>query len=245
MREDRFWEIIEELEGCADEASVHELTEILLGEEDEHVAEFQRILEEHLTELRQFASATGLSLTESQACAVVAAGRPVYAQVFENPAAFKDRRWECDESALLVRAAPEVLGFLERIPEHSALRGWLDVRFGSDIKIPEVYEESVEQVKELIEDSLEWIAWWEKAGATRLFVTLDVMKSSELQNEPSLRRVHDILEFSMNVDAGRIRRLRMPGKSKNAYEYAREDLGNCMEELAHKLSLGAIPALPS
>ncbi|EDY42079.1 hypothetical protein [Streptomyces sp. SPB074] len=244
MKESQFWAAIDELEGCADEASVHELHELLLGEEDEDVVAFQRYLEKHLSELRRRAEEAGNPLGEAEACAVVAAGKSVYTLILNEPAKFHEREWDCEESILLERAAPEVLGFLQRLPESPERGGWLDVRFGSDFTIPPIYEKSIERLRDLIEDSPEWSRWWEAAESPRLFIILELMKSPELREPPSLRRRHDIVEFSMSIDPQRVRRLRLPGKAKQAAEVACDDLAACLMHVSDALSLGAIPSFP-
>jgi hypothetical protein len=244
MKEKDFWAAIDELEGCVDEASVHELQELLLGEDDEDVASFQRHLERILSELRRRAEEAGISLGQAEACAVVAAGKKVYKRILKEPAKFRECEWDCEEALLLERAAPEVQGFLERLPAPPVTSGWLDVRFGSDFTIPPIYEKSVEQLVNLIDESSEWSRWWAETQSPGLFVVLEVMKSPELQEPPRLRRRHDIVEFSINVDPHPVRQLRLPGKAKKADEVARHDLAVCLRKVAEELSLSAPPPLP-
>lgn len=244
MNESQFWAAIDELEGCADEASVHELHELLLGEDDEDVAAFQRHLERHLSELRRRAEEAGIPLGGAEACAVVAAGKSVYTLVLSEPEKFREREWDCEEAILLEQAAPEVLGFLQELPEFPERGGWLGVSFGSDFTIPPVYEKSVEQLIDFIEDSPEWSRWWEAAESPRLFIILELMKSAELRWPPRLRRRHGFVEFSMCVDQQRVRRLRLPGKARQAAEVASDDLATCLTHVSDGLSLGAIPSLP-
>lgn len=244
MKEKDFWAAIDELGGCADEASVHELQELLLGEYGEDVASFQRHLERSLSELRRRAEETRISLGQAEACAVVASGKNVYKRLLKEPVKFLEHEWDCEEALLLERAAPEVQGFLERLPAPPVTSGWLDVRFGSDFTVPLAYERSVEQLVDLIDESPEWSRWWAETRSPRLFVVLELMKSPELREPPRLHRRHDIVEFSMNVAPHPVRRLRLPGKAKKADEVARHDLSVCLRKVAEELSLGAPPPLP-
>ncbi|MFG2029655.1 hypothetical protein [Streptomyces sp. NPDC048825] len=244
MKESEFWAAIDEMKGCADEASVHELQEFLLGEDDEDVAAFQRHLERHLSELRRRAEEAGNPLGEAEACAVVAAGKSVYTRILNEPAKFQEREWDCEEATLLEQAAPEVLEFLQGLPERPERAGWLDVSFGSDFTIPPIYEKSVEGLADLVEDSPEWSRWWEAAESPRLFIILGLMKSAELREPTRLRRRHGFVEFSMSIDPQRVRRLRLPGKARQAAEVASDDLATCLKHVSDALSLGAIPSFP-
>ncbi|MFE9645175.1 hypothetical protein ACFYO0_13880 [Streptomyces sp. NPDC006365] len=244
MKESQFWATIDELEGCADEASVHELHELLMGEDDEDVAAFQRHLVRHLSELRRRAEEAGYPLGEAEACAVVAAGRGVYTRILSEPEKFHEGEWDCEEAILLEQTAPEVLEFLQGLPELPEGTGWLGVSFGSDFTVPPVYEKSVERLIDLIEDSPEWSRWWEAAESPRLLVILELMKSAELREPPRLRRRLGFVEFSMSVDPQRIRRLRLPGKAEQAAEIASDDLATCLKHVSDALSLGAIPSFP-
>lgn len=244
MNESRFWAAIDELEGCADEATVHELRELLLGEEESEVASFQALLEKHVSGVRRRANLAGTPLTEAQACAVVAAGRDAYLRVLDDPAGFQDRVWEVEEAHLLLDAARDVLGFARELPgpERDVRPGWLTVRFGSDITIPSVYTRAVERVADGIDTSEAWRRWWTAADSPCLFIILEVMNAPELREPPRLRRVHDLVELGIDVDPRRIRRLRLPGRAEQATEIARDDLRTCFEVVAEHLGLGPLPA---
>ncbi|MFC4465980.1 hypothetical protein ACFPH6_15845 [Streptomyces xiangluensis] len=155
-----------------------------------------------------------------------------------------EREWDYEEAILLEQAAPEVLGFLQALPELPEGAGWLDVSLGSDFTIPPIYEKSVERLVDLLEDSPEWSRWWEAAESPRLFIILGLMKSAELREPPRLRRRHGFVEVSMSIDPQRIRRLRLPGKAGQAAEVAGDDLATCLKHVSDALSLGEIPSFP-
>ncbi|MEU6393933.1 hypothetical protein [Streptomyces sp. NPDC046939] len=255
MKELRFWAAIDELEGCADEATVHELRELLLGEEKTEVAAFQELLKGYVCDVRRRADEAGAPLTEAEASAVVAADRSIYLRILDNPAAYRTRAWDVEEAHLLLEAARDVLDFAERLPDSepdsepdSATEvrpGWLTVRFDSDITIPPVYERAVEHLAESIDASATWRGWWAAADSPCLFVTLKVMHASEHREPPRLRRVHDLVELGIDVAPQRIRRLRLPGRAARATDVARDDVRTCFESVAEQLGLGPIPALPS
>lgn len=244
MKESEFWGAIAELDGYADEESVHELHELLLGEDEEDVAAFQEHLESRLSELRRRASEAGISLGEAEACAVVAAGREVYSAILNDPAGLNSREWDCEESILLRQAAPEVQAFLQGIPGVAEGGAWLNIGTGSDFSIPSAYDSSLERLESLIEASPEWRKWWKGADFPRLLIILELMNSPELRDPPQLRRRRDFVEFSMSMDPQGIRRLRLPGSGKRADEMVREHVQLCLEKVAAELSLTAIPPLP-
>lgn len=240
--------MIDELEGCADEATVHELREFLLGEDEEEVTAFQQELERRISELRRTSDENGVPLTESEACAVIAAGKKIYRKVLQVPAEVRARAWDTDEAILLMQTAPEVLDFLRNLPkspESPVRAGWIVISFGSDFTIPAAYEDAAERLTDRIDESPEWCRWWAASEASRLFILLELMKAPELRESPRLRRRHEMVEFSMSVDPQRVRRLRLPGRSGKAAEVARDDLRLCLERVAAGLSLGGVPPFPS
>ncbi|MET8949144.1 DUF4240 domain-containing protein [Streptomyces sp. NPDC004542] len=244
MNKDQFWKAICELDGYADDESVYDLRELLLGEDAEDVAAFQVLLDEQLAVLSARAAEAGVELDEAEACAVVAAGREAYEAVLADPAEFGRRDWDTEDALALRETAADVLEFLGGLPDFAEGDEWLHVSFGSDFTIPSAYENAVESLAESIDRSPEWRRWWQGAESPRLFVFLELMKSPELREPPHLRRRRESVEFSMSIDPQNVRGLRLPGRGGKASEVARGDLMACLNRVAEELSLESVPPLP-
>jgi hypothetical protein len=248
MKDGQFWELIGELDGEADEASVHHLTEVLADEDEEDVAAFGELLRARIDELHAARSAVGglPPLTGGQACAVVAAGRSAHTGALADRAAITiPGDFEEEEALLLLTvadAALELMGALPAGGTEQAAAGvpeepWLALMLAHDGGLPKGYAKAVHALNDSIPAEPAWQRWWAGADRPRLDIVMNRVRHAEGRVKEHVRRKRREVVAQVNLDA--------KGKAGPAGPVqAREDVLHCLGVVAQALGLNPLPPLP-
>lgn len=174
----RFWSLIDQLGGSADDAAVARLRDALTGSTPDEIEAFDRQLQAHLASLEQpryagpITQLPGIAGSDDAAlfarCAIVAAGRETYTAILEHPE-LVDRPWDIFGADLLCAVAADAYGAVtgdvlgggtnDRVPPPHL--PWVQLIFGGDTQLrPRFLWEAFfhTQERRLATDS-NWLRW--------------------------------------------------------------------------------------
>ncbi|MCM2393241.1 DUF4240 domain-containing protein [Streptomyces albipurpureus] len=247
MHQDQFWQLMGELDGEADEETVHHLTELLAEEDEEDVAAFGELVRAHIAQIQSSYAEElgGTPLTDTRACGVVAAGKASFDAALVNPAGIPTH--EDTEALLLLTAADDALEMLAPHPgarAEAGQDGWLTLSLAFDCGLPFSYQSTIGALNESMAVSLDWKKWWAKADSPQLHVVMNVVASPLGLVPEHVRRKRRQIVAQINLDGERLRSLCPPGRASAADQRAREDVRTCLSAVREALDLGDLPELP-
>ncbi|WP_079085101.1 DUF4240 domain-containing protein [Streptomyces dysideae] len=272
MTEEEFWSLIDLLEGAANQQTTPALAETLARDGKDRIDEFADMLAAKVQQIETDAL-SGIPARDvndppgapsvplfgdaliNLRFAVVAAGRPRFQQILNNPDQAADRAWDFSESDSLAEAVAMAYEKTTGEPWLGPLPGfcmdepgeptviaagdtpWLTLALHGDRDIPAAYFDAVGAVIGMVQGDPQWRTWWSRAEQRDLAIEIECTSQAE-RSSVTARSGRAWASFRRNDS-------RFRGLNKGGLAYlAATDLEAILTLVSTSLSLPTPPQVP-